>query len=252
MSADPSPRPLAGQRCLVTGGTRNFGRALALALGRAGAKVAITYHQRDEDAQSTRQELEALGVEVLVFKGSVSDSTHVNETIKAIVAAWGGLDVLINNASTMQVLPIALLEEKDWDAVMETNVKGAYLFSRAALRPMIKARGGHILNVGAFAAERNVGAPVHYVASKAALQAFSHALAKEVGRYDIKVNCLVPGLMNMGMSGRIPRYHLQEYRDHSALGELVDAVSLAQMVVWLVSPQNTLMTGARVVIDNGL
>lgn len=251
-SEDAAKRPLEGKRCLVTGGTRNLGREIALALGHAGAKVAITYHQRDDDAQETLRLLQEQGAEAISYKGDVRDSAHVDQTVKDVIARWGGLDVLINNASMMQVLPIALLEEKDWDLVMETNVKGAYLFCRAALKPMIKARGGHILNVGAFAAERNVGAPVHYVASKAAIQAFSHALAKEVGRYQIKVNCLVPGLLDVGMSTRIPRYHLQDYKAHSALGELVSAQGLAQMVVWLVSDENTVMTGARVVIDNGL
>lgn len=243
---------LEGKRCLVTGGSRNFGRALCLALAREGAHVAFTYHQRDEDAQETLSQLNAIGHPVLMYKGSVRQSQHVKETVADVVDKWGGIDVLINNASTIQILPIALMEEDDWDLVMETNVKGAYLFSRAVLRPMIRAKCGHILNVGAFASERNVGSPVHYVAAKAALKAFTHALANEVGRYNIKVNCLLPGLMDVGMSARIPRYHVSDYQQRAALGKLVDSTQLAEMVVWLVSDESSLMTGNMIFADNGL
>ena len=116
------------------------------------------------------------------------------------MASWGGIDVLVNNAGINQVLPIALLEEADWDAVMDVNVKGAYLFSRAALKPMIRARRGHILNIGSFASERMIEAPVHYAAAKSALRGFTEALAREVGRYNIQVNLLAPGLLDAGLS----------------------------------------------------
>lgn len=243
---------MKGKRCIVTGGSRNFGRELCLALAREGASVAFTYVQRDEDAQQTLTMLEDLGANAMVFKGNVADAAHAKDVVAQVVKAWGGVDVLINNASTIQILPIALMEPDDWDQVMETNARGVYLFSRAVLRPMIRAKAGHILNVGAFASERNVGSPVHYVASKAAIKSFTHALAKEVGRYKIKVNCLMPGLMDVGMSARIPRYHITDYKSKAALGKLVSASALARQVVWLVSDENTLMTGNVVCADNGL
>ena len=246
------PRLLEGKNCLITGGSRNLGRFLCLEFAKAGANIAFTFHQRDQEAQQTIELLKAEGCEPLVFQGSVSDAKHVNETIKALVEAWGQIDILVNNAGLTQILPIGLLEEKDWDKVMATNVKGPYLFSRAVLRPMIRARRGHILNISSFAADRIVGAPVHYAASKAALRAFSDALAKEVGRYNIQVNALSPGMLDVGMSQRLPRHYVEDYTRQAALGELVSSQKVAKLAVWLVSDQNTFMTGSKIVVDGGL
>ncbi|MCA9537418.1 MAG: SDR family oxidoreductase, partial [Myxococcales bacterium] len=172
--------------------------------------------------------------------------------IKALVAAWGGLDVLVNNAGVTQILPIALLEEADWDRVMAVNVKGPYLFARAALKPMIRARGGHILNIGNFASERIIEAPVHYAASKSALRGFTEALAREVGRYGVAVNLLAPGLLDRGLSQMLPQHRLDEYLRQCPAGELVDADAVAKMAVWLVSTENSFITGAKIVVDGGL
>jgi NAD(P)-dependent dehydrogenase (short-subunit alcohol dehydrogenase family) len=143
---------LAGKRCLVTGGSRGLGRALCEAFTSAGARVAFTYRTDVSDADAAREAIRALGGEPLVFHGDVADSSHVRDTVGAIVREWGGIDVLVNNAGVTQILPIALLEEADFDAVIATNVKGPYLFSRAVLRSMIRARSGHILNIGSYGA----------------------------------------------------------------------------------------------------
>jgi len=243
---------LSGKRCLVTGGSRNLGRAICLALARAGARIAFTYKERDEEAAETTRLLQQLGTEPVVAKGSVFDARHVASTVKAVEAAFGGIDILINNAGLTQIMPIALIEEDEWDAVMDTNVKGAYLFTRAALRSMIRSKKGHILNIGSFGADRVVEAPVHYAASKAALVGFSLALAKEVGRYGVAVNCLVPGLLETGLSNRLPKYRVESYVSQSALGRLGTVEEVAELAAWIVSEENSFMTGAQVVIDGGL
>ncbi|MDC3957325.1 SDR family NAD(P)-dependent oxidoreductase [Polyangium jinanense] len=243
---------LSGKRCLVTGGSRNLGRAIALAFAREGARVAFTYRERDDAAEETRALLEAAGAAPLVLKGSVSDAAHVTAAVKAVETAYGGIDVLVNNAALTQVLPIALLEEAEWDAAMDTNVKGPYLFSRAALKSMIRSKKGHILNVGSFGADRVLDAPVHYAASKAALVGFSLALAKEVGRYGIAVNCLVPGLLETGLSARLPKHRVESYVAQAALGRLGTVEEVADLAAWLVSDENSFMTGGQVVIDGGL
>jgi NAD(P)-dependent dehydrogenase (short-subunit alcohol dehydrogenase family) len=245
-------RLLDGKRVLVTGGSRNLGRALCLAFARAGARVAFTYHRRTSDADETAALLAAAGVEPLVFQGSVADAAHVKATVDAVSEAWGGLDVLVSNAAVTQILPIALLEEPDWDEVMDVNVKGAYLYARAALKPMIRARRGHILCVGSFGADRVVEAPVHYAASKAALVGFAQALAKEVGRYGLAVNVLVPGLLDGGLARRLPKHRTQAYVEQCALGRLGQPEEIAELAVWLVSDENSFMTGARVIVDGGL
>ncbi|MBI3561309.1 MAG: SDR family oxidoreductase [Gammaproteobacteria bacterium] len=246
------PLRLFGKRCLVTGGSRKLGRELCVAFAKAGAKVAFTYHKQDADAEVTRQLLQQAGAEVLVFKGSVTDADHARATVNDIVKAWGGLDVLVNNAGVMQILPVALLEEADWDKVIDTNLKGAYIFSREVLRPMLRAKKGHILNIGSIAGERIVEAPIHYAAAKAGLQGLTRALAREVGRFGIAVNDLSAGLLAAGLGQQALQHHRDEYIKNCPLGRLGTLEELAAFATWLVSDENSFMSGARLAFDGGL
>jgi NAD(P)-dependent dehydrogenase (short-subunit alcohol dehydrogenase family) len=246
---------LAGKRCLVTGGSRGLGRAIGRAFAAHGARVAFTYSQDDADAEEARALLAAAspgGEAPQVFRGSVADSAHVSAVVKSLAAAWGGVDVLVNNAGITQVLPISLLEEQDWDLVMAVNVKGAYLMSRAVLRHMIRARSGRILNIGNFASERVIEAPIHYAASKAALRGMTEALAREVGRYGIAVNLLAPGLLSEGMSQGLPQHRLREYTELCPAGRLGSPAEVAELAVWMVSDDAAFMSGAKIVADGGL
>ncbi len=240
---------LAGKRCLVTGGSRGLGRAICEAFVAAGARVAFTYRTDTTDAAEARA---ALGPDALVFQGNVADAAHVKDTVAAVVAAWGGIDILVNNAGITQILPIALLEEADFDAVMAVNVKGPYLMSRAVLRSMIRARAGHILNIGSFASERVIEAPVHYAAAKSALRGMTEALAREVGRYNIKVNLLSPGLLDCGLARMLPKHRVQEYLSQNSLGRLGTAKEVAELATFLVSDENSFMAAAKIVADGGL
>lgn len=243
---------LDGKRCLVTGGTRGLGLGIGRAMAQAGARVAITYSTDERDAADAKAQLEALGCTPLVFKGSVADAAHVKATVKAIEAAWGGVDVLVNNAGVTRILPVALIEEADWDEVMGVNAKGAFLFSRAVLKSMIRARSGHILSIGNFASERLIEAPVHYAASKSALRGLTEALAREVGRYGITVNLLCPGLMDTGMGTMLPQHRIDEYLEQCPTGRLATVAEIAAAAVFMVSDDNTFMTGAKLVLDGGL
>ena len=245
-------RRLEGKRCLVTGGTRGLGRAIAGAMANAGAKVAITFSRNREDAEDAKERISAVGETPLIFQGSVTDNLHVQKTVAELTQAWGGIDILCNCAGIVQVLPIALLEEADWDAVMDVNVKGTYLFSRAVLKPMIRARSGQILNIGSGTSERVIEAPVHYAAAKSALRGFTEALAREVGRYNIRVNLLAPGLLDVGMAKLLPKHRVAEYISQCALGRVATAAEMAEVAVFLVSDENSLMTGAKLSVDGGL
>jgi 3-oxoacyl-[acyl-carrier protein] reductase len=244
---------LAGKRCLVTGGSRNLGRAIGCAFARAGAQVAFTYHKDDDAAAQARQAIGAAGQgrEVLVFKGSVADRAHAELTVAEIVRAWGGLDVLVCNAAITQILPVSLVEEADWDQVLSVNLKGAFLFARAALKPMIRQKRGHILSMGAFGDGRVVHAPVHYAASKSALAGFTEALARDVGRHGIRVNLLQPGLLEAGIGTVAPPVRLAEYLEQHPAGRVGRLDEIAEAAVWLVSDDNTYMTGARIAVDGG-
>ncbi len=243
---------LEGKRCVVTGGSRGLGRAMCEAFADAGAKIAFTYRTDTQDAEATRASLVARGCEPLVFQGDVADSAHVKDCVAQIGKAWGGIDVLVNNAGITQILPIALLEEADFDAVIATNVKGPYLWSRAVLRSMIRAKAGHILNIGSFASERVIEAPVHYAAAKSALRGMTEALAREVGRYNINVNLLSPGLLDCGLARMLPKHRVQEYLSQASLGRLGTAAEVAAIATFLVSDESSFMAAAKIVADGGL
>ncbi|MBA2541439.1 MAG: SDR family oxidoreductase [Deltaproteobacteria bacterium] len=240
---------MTAQRCLVTGGSGNLGRAICLELARTGAKVALTFHEDAAGAEATRS---ALGGNAIAIQGSVTDAAHADAAVAAVVQAWGGLDVLINNAAITQVLPFALVEEADWDRVMAVNVKGAYLMARAALRPMIRQKAGRILNVGAFGQGRVTPAPVHYAASKGALAGLTDALAREVARHGILVNLVDPGILEGGLGRAAPASRLADYVEQHPAGRFGSFDELARSIVWLCSPANTFITGAQIPIDGGI
>lgn len=239
-------------RAIVTGGTRGLGRAIALTLARRGAKVAITYSKNDADAEETRALLAEAGAPALVFKGSVADAAHVKEVVASVVKEWGGVDVLVNNAGVTQVLPVALIEETDWDLVMGVNAKGTFLFSRAVLRHMIKAKSGRIIAIGNFSSERLVEAPVHYAASKSALRGLVESLAREVGRYGITVNLVAPGLMDAGLARMLPQHRIDEYLEQCALGRIAKTDEIADHVAFLASDAASFVTGAKIAVDGGV
>jgi 3-oxoacyl-[acyl-carrier protein] reductase len=248
----PAPDRLRGARCLVTGGSRGLGRALCLGFARAGARVAFTYQSHTGDAEETRAALGRAGAESRVFQGSVADADHARRVVEELSAVWGGVDVLVNNAAVFRGHPTVLTDEDDWDQVMSVNVKGAFVFSRACLKPMLRAGAGRILNIGAFAVDRVSALPVVFAASKGALEAMTRALAREVGRYGVRVNCLVPGLCETGMGERLAGPRRDEYRRLTALGRLGTPEEIAAFAVWLSSPENTFMSGATVTVDGGL
>ena len=243
---------LEGRRALVTGATRGLGRAIARTLAREGADVAFNYTRSDADATSLVEEIRAYGRRALSFKISVLDRVGVQEVAHRIETDWGGVDVLVNNAGVTQILPVALLEEADWDRMMGVNVKGAFLMSQAVLRGMIRVKRGRILNISSLAGVKMMQAPVHYSAAKAALKGFTEALAKEIGRYGITVNCLAPGILEEGVSANLPAPRLEEYLRNCALGRVGTFAEVAEVVAFLASDRNSYMNGATVVLDGAV
>jgi len=143
-------------------------------------------------------------------------------------------------------MPLALMEEEDWDRVMDINVKGTFLTSKSVLRGMIRRKRGVVLNVGSLVGVRMIEAPIHYCASKAAVKGLTEALAKEVARYGIRVICLAPGLLEDGVGRNLPDYRLADYLKHCSLGRLGGLDEVANLAAFLVSDANSYMSGETV------
>lgn len=243
---------LKDKHILVTGGSRGLGRSLCLTFAAQGAQVAFNYNADDEGANETVQQARDCGSEILAFKNSVLDRQAITDMIASLEKNWGAIDILVNNAGISQMLPIALLEEQDWDLVMDINVKGTYIVTRQVLRGMIRQKSGRVLNIGSLAGMRLIESPVHYAASKAAIKGFTEALAKEVGRYGIRVNSLAPGILEGGVGSNLPSYRLENYLKHCALGRVGTFDEISRTAAFMVSDENTYMNGVTLVMDGGL
>jgi len=238
--------------CLISGGSRGIGLEIAKILAASGATLALTYSKHDDDAEAARAAIAQRHGEALLFKGDAGNPQHVSQCVSQLQQNWPRIDVLINNAAINQMYPLPLLEAEDWNLMLQNNLTSAYLFSRAVVKNMIKQKNGRILNLGSFASERFIESPLHYAASKSGLRGLTEAMALEVGKYNILVNLLAPGLLDSGMSTIVPQHRVQEYLDHCSLGRLASAEEIARAAVFLVSDDNTFITGAKIVIDGGL
>jgi 3-oxoacyl-[acyl-carrier protein] reductase len=243
---------LQGKTALVTGGSKGVGRAICLALAREGANVAFNFTRSKKEANELLEKLRELGCKAWAYQVSVTDRVATQNMVRELEAEIGQVDILVNNAGFGQVVPVALMEESDWDQMMDTHVKGAFLTSQAVLRGMIRVGRGRILNMSSLAGVKMMLAPVHYCAAKAAIKGFTEGLAKEVGRYGILVNCIAPGILDEGVSVHLPDNKLKEYLAHCSLGRVGKVEEIAEYVAFLVSDRNSFMNGATVVLDGGV
>ena len=243
---------LDGKVALVTGSSRGLGKAIALVLAREGADVAVNYARDSVSAAATVEELKALGRRAWSHQASVSDKPAVRAMVGAIDEQAGGIDILVNNAGHGQVVPLALMEEQDWDAMMAVHLKGAFLCTQAVLRGMVKRRAGRIINVSSLAGVKMMQAPVHYATAKAGLKGFTESLAKEIGRYGITVNCIAPGILDEGVSDNLPEARKEEYLRHCAMRRVGTLTEAAEVVAFLASDRASYMNGSTVVIDGAV
>ena len=245
-------RLLEGRTALVTGGSRGLGRAICEALAREGARVAFNYARSEDDARATLAALEALGAPASAHRVSVLDKAGLAELATSLDRAHGKIDILVNNAGFGQVVPLALMEEDDWDQMIDTHVKGAFLATQAVLRSMVRERYGRVINIGSLAGVKMMQAPVHYATAKAALKGFTESLAKEVGRYGITVNCVAPGILDEGVSDHLPPARKEEYLRHCALRRVGKLSEAADVVAFVASERASYMNGATVVVDGAV
>ncbi len=243
---------LKDKHIIVTGGSRGLGRAMCMTFAREGANVAFNYSSNQKEAEEILATISAFGGDARCFKASVTDQAAVTEMVSELDKDWQKIDALVNNAGVSQMLPISLMEEEDWDLIMDINTKGTYLVTRAVLRIMFRHRAGKILNIGSLAGMRIIESPVHYAASKAAVRGFTESLAKEVGRYGITVNSIAPGVLEGGVGDNLPPYRLKDYLKHCALGRVGKFSEISEFAAFMVSDENSYMNGVNLVMDGGI
>jgi 3-oxoacyl-[acyl-carrier protein] reductase len=245
-------RPLQGQVALVTGGNRGIGRAVALALARAGAHVALSYRARAEQAAAVVRELLEHEVESQAWQADLADAAVPGTLVGAVVARWGRLDVLVNNAGITRDTLVMRMSEADWDLVIHTNLRGPFLASKAALKPMLKQRYGRIVNMSSLAGVSGNAGQANYSAAKAGLIGFTRSLAKEVGSRNITVNAVAPGFIDTEMTRDLPTELLERARQVAAIPRLGTPEDVAAAVAFLASPAAAYITGQVLGVDGGL
>ena len=245
-------RRLAGKVALVTGGSRGLGPALCEELALEGAAVVVGYRRREPEARAVCSAIEAAGGQASVEGFDVREPAEVDAAVRGVVARCGALDVLVCSAGVHHDGFLATAPLEAWDDVIATNLRGAMLCMRAAVRPMMGQRSGSIVAVSSVAGLRGSAGQASYAASKGGLEALVRTLAREVGGHGVRVNAVVPGIFDAGMATKAPRAIKAAYVERTALGREGRARELARAVVFLASDDASYVTGQHLVVDGGL
>ncbi len=237
---------------LVTGGSRGIGRAICLYLAGQGATVGINYVSNSAAAQEVLAEITAQGGQGFISGFDVADSKAVQKAIKEITAEHGGIDILVNNAGITRDALMARMKDDDWDAVLNTNLKGAFTCSKAAMRGMMKKRWGRIINITSVIGFLGNAGQVNYASAKAGLVGLTKSMAQELAGRQITVNCVAPGYIITDMTTDLSEDIQEKIKAEIPLGTLGTPEDVAGAVAYLASEESKYMTGQTLHVNGGM
>ena len=241
-----------GRVAVVTGGGRGIGRAVAVRLANEGANVAISYRSNDTTAEEVAEEVRAAGVLCKLFKGDVAAPEDVAALFEGVGEALGQVEILVNNAGLTRDNLMMRMKEEEFDEVLRTNLKGTYLCTRAALRPMIRSRWGRIVNVSSVVGLVGNAGQANYAASKAGIIGFTKSVAREVAQRGITANVVAPGYVETELTRSLPDEVKDQIKGQVPAGRFAEAEEVAEVVAFLVGERAGYVTGQTVAVDGGM
>ena len=243
---------LQGKCALVTGGSRGIGRAVCLELARQGARVAVNYAGNAAAAQETVEACRALGAEAFAIQADVAGAAESEAMVKEVLARFGRLDILVNNAGVTRDGLMLTMKEADWDAVLDTNLKGAFHCMKAVYRPMMKQKYGRIVNLSSIVGLRGNAGQANYAASKAGLIGLTKSLAKELAARNVTVNAVAPGFIDTDMTAALPEKAREALLASIPMGRLGQAEDVARAVAFFAGDESAYVTGQVLCVDGGM
>src|SRR6266567_1000743 len=244
---------LEGRTALITGGGRGIGRATAIRLAREGARIAINYKGNAEAAEEAKRLVEKGGGKATLIQGDVSVDDQAENVVKSALAfGEGRLDILVNNAGITRDNLLVRMSAEDWDAVVDLNLRGAFLVTKAAMRPMMKQRSGRIVNVSSVAGVVGNAGQANYASAKAGLIGFTKTVAREMASRNITANAVAPGFVPTDLTSIVPKDVQDAMLAQIPLARFGTAEDVANAIAFLASDEASYITGQVLVVDGGM